>query len=247
MPSRRFPTGERLVIEAPEAPAGRFEIVLAFDRFRTLRIRVRPDGEVVVRAPRHVPLATVLEHVRERAGWIAGHLRRVLSLPVPTPPSYGDGAPLRHLGRELRLRYELGRAGPPRMEGECLVLPFSRPPEAERVRRVVESWRLAQAREIFTRMLRALLPRFDALGVRRPTELKVRAMTSRWGSCTAGGVVTLNRHLLKARPELIEYVIAHELCHLRHMSHDKRFYGLLSQALPQWKTLRAELRREPIH
>jgi hypothetical protein len=59
-------------------------------------------------------------------------------------------------------------------------------------------------------------------------------------------VVTLNRHLVKASPECIEFVVAHELCHLRHHGHDAKFYALLSSVLPDWKQRRARLRQEVV-
>jgi predicted metal-dependent hydrolase len=240
------PKAELVRVDAPGAPGGGFLAQLSFDRFRTLRIRVGRGGEVRVRAPLGISRQTVLDHLASRADWIATHLTRLAARPAPLAPVYREGAALRHLGRSFRLRFAIDRAGPPAIEGDDLVLRFSRPPGEESVRRVVESWRLSQSRETFTRIVRALLPRFDALGVRRPAGLKVRVMTSRWGSCTRAGIITLNRRLLEAPPELIEYVAAHELCHLRHMGHDKRFYALLAAVLPDWKARREALRREPI-
>jgi len=82
--------------------------------------------------------------------------------------------------------------------------------------------------------------------VPRPKLLKVRAMTTRWGTCSRAGVITLNRRLVEAPLSCVEYVAAHELCHLRHHGHDARFYGLLVLVLPDWKARRDALRRAPI-
>jgi predicted metal-dependent hydrolase len=67
-------------------------------------------------------------------------------------------------------------------------------------------------------------------------------MTSRWGTCSRAGAVTLNRHLVRAPLACVEYVVAHELCHLRHHSHDARFYGLLQTLMPDWKERKQRLR-----
>ena len=93
---------------------------------------------------------------------------------------------------------------------------------------------------------RELVPVVAAHGVPRPAQLKIRAMTSRWGTCSRSGSITLNRHLMRAPLTCVEYVVAHELCHLVHHGHDARFYGLLAAIMPDWKARRLRLRSVPI-
>jgi len=227
----------------------RIPVELSFDRFRSLRISVRPEGVVRVRAPQGSSLNYVQEHVQAKADWIARHLERFRSRTPVRCLAYVDGEAHAFLGREYRLDLRhgpgSGRRGV-RLADDRLEVASAAPLEPERVRKMLDAWYLAQAREVFTLAIRELLPRFDALGVPRPTKLKVRAMTSRWGTCSRAGVITLNRHLVKASPPCVEFVVAHELCHLRHHGHDARFYGLLSAILPDWKERRARLRREVI-
>lgn len=66
-------------------------------------------------------------------------------------------------------------------------------------------------------------------------------MRRRWGSCTSGGVLTLNVQLIKAPPQCLDYVLLHELAHLREHNHSKRYYAVLERLLPEWKALRREL------
>ncbi len=75
------------------------------------------------------------------------------------------------------------------------------------------------------------------------TEIKFRKMKSRWGSCNSQGVITLNTQLMKIKQELIEYVIVHELAHLVHMNHSKKFHDLVKRYLPNAKQLRSELKK----
>ena len=243
---------------AAGAPAKRIEILagderipveLSFDRFRSLRISVRPEGVVRVRAPQGTSLRCITEQVQARAQWIAKHLERFRSVRPVRGLTYTHGEAHSFLGREYRLELRQGQHHGPRgvrLTSDSLEVVTTAQPEPQRVRKLLDAWYLEQAREIFTRVIRELLPRFDALGVPRPTKLKVRAMTSRWGTCSRAGVITLNRHLLKAPLECVEYVAAHELCHLRHHGHDARFYGLLAMIIPDWKERRALLRRSVI-
>ena len=68
-------------------------------------------------------------------------------------------------------------------------------------------------------------------------------MRSQWGSCSLSGRISLNTHLVKTPPRLAEYVVLHELCHLRHHDHSPRFYALMERYMPDWRVRRSELDR----
>ena len=76
----------------------------------------------------------------------------------------------------------------------------------------------------------------------KPTGLIIRSMKSRWGSCSRKGIITLSTELIKLPDIYIEYVIIHELCHLKHHNHGKEYYNLLSELFPDWKKVRKDLR-----
>ena len=83
---------------------------------------------------------------------------------------------------------------------------------------------------------------FSQLMGLKHSELKFRKMKSRWGSCSSRGTITLNTELIKVKKELIDYVIVHELAHLKHMNHSKRFHSLVEEYLSDSYTLRKELK-----
>jgi predicted metal-dependent hydrolase len=74
--------------------------------------------------------------------------------------------------------------------------------------------------------------------------MRLRLMKRTWGSCSVSGVITLNPHLVKAPPECIDYVVAHEICHLREHNHGKAFYALQQQLYPGWKAAKDKLQRQ---
>ena len=73
-------------------------------------------------------------------------------------------------------------------------------------------------------------------------EIKFRKMKSRWGSCSSKKVLTFNTELIKTKKELIDYVVVHELAHLKHMNHSKKFHDYVEEYLPNSKSYRAELK-----
>jgi predicted metal-dependent hydrolase len=231
------------------AHAGRRILVqVQYDRFRTLRLSVRPEGTVLVRAPRRISQARIRAHVESKAAWILQHLERFRALreAMPQPHAYLSGETHAYLGRGYTLEARQAERNAVRLEEGCLVVTTIFPPSPEKVRKLLDAWYLEQARELFHRLIREQLPRLDALDVPRPARLTIRAMTSRWGTCSSSRTITLNRHLVRAPLECVEYVVVHELCHLRHHGHDARFYGLLATILPDWKARRKRLREVPI-
>ena len=207
---------------------------------RTL-IRIRADGGVLVDAPVSVNLLQIREWVRSRADWLLrrrGEIARERGF--ISPLRYRDGEDHLFLGETYRLEVCNGKRPAialDRDDGMLRVRLADR--DGERVRKYLWRWYREQAAGVFAQRLEAMaatVPWLDG-----QPELKQRRMRRRWGSCSAQGLITLNTHLIKARPVLIDYVILHELCHLREHNHGSRFYALLEQLLPHWRCLKQEL------
>jgi hypothetical protein len=114
--------------------------------------------------------------------------------------------------------------------------------DALRVAALLNEWLLAQARKRFATSVQAWSERLRKYGVQTPA-LRLRKMTKRWGSCTRQGVIYLNTELIKAPSHCIDYVVCHELCHLRHPHHGPEFYRLLSRVMPDWELRKRRLER----
>jgi hypothetical protein len=114
--------------------------------------------------------------------------------------------------------------------------------DRENIRRQLDRWFNEKAALLFARKLDQLLTVFKDQGF-SPGDIKVKHLESRWGSCSIKGRITLNSGLVKMDEKFSEYVILHELCHLKHHDHGKEFYRLLSCLMPDYKTIRNELKR----
>jgi predicted metal-dependent hydrolase len=200
---------------------------------RTLGIEVHPDLSVVVRAPVDCDVDVIRERVGKRAPWICKQLADFKRYMPKTPArQYVSGETHLYLGRQCRLKVIEGESSTVKMSrGQFLVtLPNDASPE--RVKTLLHRWYLDHARLVFIDVLQELLPRFKE---HRQPRLIVRTMQSRWGSLSSTGTMTLNANLVRTPRPCIEYVVMHELCHLRHRDHDTEFFRLLGQVMPDWE------------
>jgi predicted metal-dependent hydrolase len=224
-----------------ETPEGPFRYRLRRGATRYLTVSVAPDLSVDAIAPREASARDVDQRVLRRLGWIRHHQRDFLQYhPLPTPKRFISGEGHSYLGRQYRLRVERGPERVTLVAGRLVVRVPSR--RRRSVERALARWYRSRARAVFAHYLQAVLQAAPWLGP-TPGSVRVRAMTRRWGSCSARGTITLNVHLVKTPPSCIEYVIAHELAHRLEMSHSRRFYRLLDRAVPDWRRVQDRLNR----
>ena len=107
------------------------------------------------------------------------------------------------------------------------------PSRPEAVEKQIIHWYRRQAEALFPERIQVIGGLFSTRG--DPSRVTVRKMKSRWGSCSSTGEICLNLLLMKAGLSQIDFVIAHELCHLRHFAHNASFYALLGEVMPDWK------------
>jgi predicted metal-dependent hydrolase len=214
------------------------------ERARRLRITVRPAGVEVV-APAGTRDAEIAAFVRDHQGWIEAKLaairRRLAAHPGSARLVDGARIPVRGAWRPLqvvrsfRLRPVVREEDAVRVELPAL-LPLAE--EEREVERVLTGWLRREVR----RDARALIERHGAPHGLRPRGLMIKAHRTLWGSCTGADVINLNWRLILAPPPVLEYVVVHELCHLRHRHHQPPFWRLVAEVLPGYEAQRRWLR-----
>lgn len=235
----RHPAANR-TLQLPGALVG-----FAFKRSkrRSIGFVVGAQG-LVVSAPKWVPLAEVDAAVRSKGGWIVqklGQSQERLAQQQATRVVWQNGASFPYLGQPLTLVLEpaLHRAH----KGALVIdhtlrlgLPLNAAPA--QIRAAVHKWMLLQARALFVERLTHFAPQ---LGVQWKRLALSNAVT-RWGSASTLGSIRLNWRLLHHRMAVIDYVVVHELSHLRYMDHSAQFWATVGSILPGYAPLRAELR-----
>jgi predicted metal-dependent hydrolase len=201
------------------------------DRARRVRVTVDPEGAVVVVLPRRAPERHAAAAVTELAPWIERRLGEVEASRA-TVAERGETVPF--LGHTLVLVPELGRTRVTRA-GTALKVPA----DSAQQRHGLELWfRRQAAAEIADRLDAACAEAGLAY-----TTLTIRAQRTRWASCSRTGAMSFNWRLLLAPPEILDYVVWHEVCHLAVMDHSPRFWGLLARYRPAYPEQRAWLAR----
>lgn len=210
-------------------------------RRRTLSIIIRRDGKVAAKVPLRTSDADVASFVKSKERWISKHVERITGSYDRQKMNYTNGEVHTFLGMPVTLMIrETGKNAAYLSEGviniECK---GSWDPLKGEV--VLNTLYKKLALKIFSERLTFFLEKFSAYNF-KPAALKVRTTISRWGSCSAKGSITLSTNLIKKRVDLIDYVILHELCHLRHRNHGPNFYKLLEEICPDYREIRKELR-----
>jgi predicted metal-dependent hydrolase len=212
---------------------------------RTIGFQI-DDAGLTISAPRRVTLREIEAAIVEKQRWILSKTVewRAWRAKQGVPPVvFADGGRLPLLGGSVTLRL-VPEAGSTRLHAESGELALALPSHAaeSQIRDALASWLQAEARRIFE----ARLQRFD---VERDARFKGWALSSarsQWGSCTHDGRIRLNWRLIHFSLPVIDYVIAHELAHLRELNHSARFWRAVGQLLPGFEAARDTIRRVDI-
>ena len=213
---------------------------------KTLEIAVHPDRRVVVKAPASATTEAIESKVRKRARWIGRQIAWFDQFEPRTPArKYVGGESHLYLGRKYRLKIEKSHC-------ETILLKHGyfrvkcRNRASSHIKGMMDAWYQERADLHLGNIFDACWQDFCKMskdlgnGSGKPV-MRLRKMSSRWGSLSPKGRMTLNTELIKAPRECIEYVMIHELCHLVHHHHGPKFYELLERTLPDWKKRKHKL------
>lgn len=212
---------------------------------KTLSISVKPDLGVEVVAPVDAPLERIFEKVRKRASWIRKQVRFFSQFQPRTPErQYLAGETHLYLGRQYKLNVAHDIQQQVRLYRGSIVVHTLRPHQTEITKALVERWYRDRAHLKFRERLELCRQRFPKPEDFEPSGLVIRQLQQRWGSMTAGRKLILNRSLIRASVDAIDYVITHELCHIPHPHHGAEFFQLLDRVMPDWGKRKIKLERQ---
>ncbi len=218
---------------------------------RTIGFSVGPEG-LVVRAPKWTPLCEVEAALREKAVWVVKKLDETRQRHAQLEShriDWRDGAALPFLGQSLTVILGGGQglsAGGAVLEASSvspvLHLPLPRSATPTQIRDAVQAWLMRQAKALF-------IERLDHFAAQLQVQWRKLSLSNagtRWGSARVDGSIRLNWRLIHLNLPVIDYVVAHELSHLRVMNHSPHFWETVGSVVPDHKQLRGQLKEAPV-
>lgn len=224
------------------------DYLLRRSKRRTLGLHVNDSG-LLITAPSWVSLSQVESTLEKKADWILDKLtqrherQKKLAL---HQIHWRNGDRIPYLGRSIILELNpvlpqaifTGENSSPK-DGDRLLLPLRADADSTQMRELTESWLQQQARLYFQQRLDIYL----AKGRLTMARLRLAAPTKRWGSCTSDGTIMLNWRLIHLPLDIIDYVVAHEVAHLKEMNHSRAFWDFVEFLMPGFHLARAQLRQ----
>jgi len=229
-------------LEAAGSPLGFDYRILRSSKRHSIAIEVR-KAEVLVRAPTGVAEAYILMFLRQKSAWVKRKLAEQRALIASLIPAfeYQQGAQLAFMDEDLSLVIGVGKSAAVARVGQYLHLMLSarsRKPRQEQIRALLARWYQQQALHLLDDKTRVLAA---ALGA-RVTAVTVKATRSKWGHCTRAGAIQYNWQILLAPEAVVDYLVAHEVSHLRHHNHSPAFWALVASVCPDYLALRRWLK-----
>jgi len=201
---------------------------------KTLALIVETDGSLTVRAPLRMKEADIQRFVKEKQGWIKRKQTQVQEVALP-PHQYVDGEKFWYLGEEVPLRI-IQNGRPALVLDTVFKLTKSTQPQAESI---FTAWYKAQARTLLTARVSYFARKFGF----EPAKIRISSARTRWGSCSTKGTLSFTWRLVMAPLDVIDYVVVHELCHLKELNHSRAFWLQVESILPDYKVKRAWLKK----
>ena len=198
-----------------------------------------PDGKVRVSAPMHLSDESIAMFVRTKLGWIKKQQEKFAEQPRQTKREYVSGETLNVFGHQYFLRVEYSYKGNSLvLEGNEAILTVRKESTAKQRETFVNEW----YRNLLKEKIKIFLPKWENITGLHCDSWQIKYMTTRWGTCnTNTRKIWLNLQLAKKPIECLEYVILHELAHLKVRNHGKDFVVIMDQYMPYWRDVKNTL------
>lgn len=206
-------------------------------RSRSIRVRVEPTGEVVVSASPYVPHIMIERFVKQQEAWITRQQNRNKLRTEVFPTFDWENKVVSYLGNLYNIRCERQEVRCKIKKQEIIVWPIT--DEVKDAPKVLTGW---LKREGEKNILDQLPYWADKMSLRYGA-VRFRQQKSRWGSCSGQGTLSFNWRLIHFKPAVINYVIIHELAHIKHHDHSRAFWAMVEKYMPQYQDHRNFLKR----
>ena len=204
-------------------------------------IKVHPNCSVVVNAPEYASDEDVFDAVKKRVRWIHNKLEKFKEQKeYVISRQYVSGESHFYMGRRYKLKIiKVSKMEPSvKLYRGCIEI-RAKDKSSSSIKKQLSEWYRERASMVFDKRVNILSDKIPWM--KTTPSWKLISMRKQWGSCSPKGIISLNPYLIKAPAECIDYVITHEMCHLKEHNHSPRYYRLLSQSMNGWEAVKAKL------
>lgn len=213
---------------------------------KNINLRVTRNLDIYVTASKKVPIKLIQNFIESHKKWIHKKNQYFEQFIINgNGKNYENGESFFYLGKQYRLKVKDSDVNSAKFYRGYLYLLVADRNDIELKKKIMSNWYREKAEIHFKKSLDKYFPKLKKYGFEKPT-LKIRKMKSRWGSYSyKTNIITINFNLIKAPKYCLEYIILHELVHMRFYHHNKKFYSFLTVLMPDWRK-RKELLDETI-
>ena len=200
---------------------------------KNLILKIRPNGEIEVTAPKKLSENYIREFILRKTSWIEKKLKEIEKRKTKEI-SYLNGEKIFYLGKEYNFFVEKNEKDyVEKKDDENKITLFTKfSDNLEMKKEIMNSWYREEGKKVFT----PILEKYLSLTGKKINKLTVKTLKSNWGSCNyKKGYINLNSEMMKRDIKFIEYVILHEIAHLEYPDHSRNFYGYIEKFMPDWK------------
>lgn len=200
---------------------------------KTICIKIEEDGEVLVSAPLRISKEYIMLVVKNRAGWIIDKQKEVkMRGSQKVKREFEQGSTFMYLGKEYPTKIVFNQYRKNifiSFNEEFLI--YTNTMDEEKLKLALEKWYRQETLQIVTKRIDFYANNFKD----KVTDIKVKEQKRRWASCTGKNSILFNWRICMARPDVIDYIVVHEMCHMDHRNHSKFFWNRVAEIMPDYK------------
>jgi predicted metal-dependent hydrolase len=214
----------------------KYKYYLVYEDRKTISLTVKPNLSIIVKCPHTYSEDKIEKFLKRKWNWLQKQLKDLKRFNKnKKEKEYISGESFLYLGRQYKLVVKKSEKNRVHFQSGRIILESL---DVSKNKKILNEWYEKRAEQVFKERYRQMLKKFNYEFV---PELALRKMEKRWGSFLTKKKVLLNPELIKAHKECIDYVIIHELCHMKHQNHSTNFYKLLESKVPHWKKVKEKL------
>jgi predicted metal-dependent hydrolase len=207
--------------------------ILVRSKRETLALHITPEGELEVRAPLKLPQHVIDDFIHRKQDWISKKIEHVKQRKT-APKLFTEGEKFLYLGQTYELSFVENQKLPVDLKDKLSVASRHK----HRAKKVLTDWYKQEA----TLYINDRVEYYSELYKFAPKSIKINSALRRWGSCSGTGNINFAWRLIMAQVEVIDYVVVHELVHLRQHDHSRAFWSKVEQIMPDYKKRRMWLK-----